>query len=79
MDLYKATLHHSLNTIERWFTEVLGIYTSMLNECNYYVDHYFIGMKRWLKDYSRADKIRVTFESEDLTSVVTDQEIAALK
>jgi len=79
MALYKATLHHARNTISRWFLEALGVYTSLLNGCIYCVDHHFTGMKYQLKDDGRADRIRVAFESEDFTSLFTDQEIAAIK
>ena len=79
MALYRATLHHARNTIDRWFLEALGVYTSLLNGCSYCVDHHFIGMKRHLKDDARADAIQAAFESEDHISVFSAQEIAAIK
>ncbi|MBE0635891.1 peroxidase-related enzyme [Candidatus Bipolaricaulota bacterium] len=79
MALYKATLHHSRNTIARWFLEALGVYTSLLNGCGYCVAHHFIGMKRQLKDDSRTATIRAAFESEDLSSAFSAQEVAAIE
>ena len=79
MALYKATLHHTRNTIDRWFLEALGVYTSRLNGCLYCVDHHFTGMRSQLKDDRCADMIRQALESEDLSSVFSTQEIAAIK
>ena len=79
MALYKATLHHARNTVDRWFLEALGVYTSLLNGCAYCVDHHFIGMKRQLKDDARAAAIRAAVESQDLTSVFSAKEISAFE
>lgn len=79
MALYKATLHHARNTIDRWFLEALGVYTSLLNGCSYCVAHHFIGMKKQLKDDARADTIRAAFKSEDLTSAFSARETAAFE
>ena len=54
MAIYKYVLHHSGNTIPRWFLEVLGVWVSSLNECNYCVEHHFSGMKRLLDDDPRV-------------------------
>lgn len=79
MALYKATLHHARNTIDRWFLEALGVYASLLNGCSYCVDHHFIGMKRQLKDDSRAASMRTALQSGDLSSAFSAQEAAAIK
>ncbi len=54
MTLYKSVLHHSGNTLPKWYLEALGIYVSHLNGCSYCVDHHFAGFKRILKDDRRA-------------------------
>jgi len=79
MALYKATLHHARNSIDRWFLEALGVYTSLLNGCGYCVDHHFIGMKRQLKDDARAAAMRTALESEDLSAAFSAQEAAAIE
>lgn len=48
MTLYKSVLHHSGNTLPKWFLEALGIYVSYLNSCSYCVDHHSEGLKRLL-------------------------------
>jgi uncharacterized peroxidase-related enzyme len=72
MAIYKYVLHHSGNTIPKWFLEVLGVWVSSLNECSYCVEHHFSGMKRLLGDDPRADAIRVAIESRDLAAIPLD-------
>lgn len=57
MAIYKFVLHHSGNTVPKWFLECLGVWVSSLNECEYCVDHHFAGMKRLLNDDAKADAI----------------------
>ncbi len=49
MQLYKNVLHHSSNTLPKWFLETIGVYVSMLNKCDYCVDHHFTGLQKLLK------------------------------
>ncbi|MCP5085904.1 MAG: peroxidase-related enzyme [Rhodobacteraceae bacterium] len=63
MALYKYVLHHSGNTVPKWFLEVLGVWVSSLNQCAYCVDHHFCGLKRLLKDDSKAVGIRAAIDA----------------
>jgi len=54
MALYKSVLHHSGNSLPKWYLEALGVYVSHLNKCTYCVDHHFQGFKRLLKDEGKA-------------------------
>ena len=58
MTLYKYVLHHPNNTIDKWFLECIGVYVSLLNQCQYCVDHHFSGMSRLLGDQSKSDAIK---------------------
>lgn len=58
MALYKHVLHHSGNTVPKWFLECLGVWVSALNRCDYCETHHFAGMKRLLADDARAGAIR---------------------
>ena len=57
MVMYKNVLHHSSNSLEKWFLELIGIWVSELNRCDYCVKHHFTGLKRLLQDESRAIKL----------------------
>lgn len=57
MALYKNVLHHSNNTIPKWFLETIGVYVSLINRCSYCVDHHFEGLKRLLNDDAKAEVI----------------------
>ena len=63
MAIYKYVLHHSGNTVPKWFLETIGVWVSMLNECGYCIDHHFSGLKRLMKDDARADAIYAALES----------------
>jgi len=63
MVLYKATIHHSGNTLPKWLLETLGVWVSELNACSYCVEHHFAGLKRLLADDARAAAIRAAIEA----------------
>jgi len=62
MALYKNAIHHSGNTLPKWFLETIGVWVSTLNGCAYCVEHHFAGLKRQLKDDPRASEIRAALE-----------------
>ncbi|WP_298843270.1 carboxymuconolactone decarboxylase family protein [uncultured Roseobacter sp.] len=58
MTLYKYVLHHSGNTVPKWFLEALGVWVSHLNKCDYCERHHFAGMRRLIGDHARSDAIQ---------------------
>jgi len=79
MALYKNVIHNSNNQVPKSFLETLGVYVSLINRCEYCTEHHFAGLKRLLQDDQRADKIRKSFEDDDLTGSFNDKELSALK
>ena len=79
MALYKAVLHHSANKVPKWFLECLGVYVSLLNQCDYCVEHHFQGLMRLLKDDERATAIRSAFETDTPGDVLSGKELAAFQ
>lgn len=79
MGLYKAVLHHSGNTVPKWFLECIGVWVSVLNRCNYCIEHHFEGMKRLMGDDAKARKIRKALEDSAPDKAPLDRaQIAAL-
>ena len=72
MAVYKYVLHHSANTIPKWFLEALGVWVSQLNGCDYCVQHHFAGMKRLLDDDARSDELRAAITDEDIPAMPLD-------
>ncbi|WP_108860429.1 carboxymuconolactone decarboxylase family protein [Ruegeria sp. Alg231-54] len=64
MAMYKNVLHHSSNTIPKWFLEVLGVWVSALNKCSYCVEHHYSGLQRLLGDPERSQAIRAAIEAD---------------
>ncbi len=77
MALYKNVLHHSGNTIDKWFLEALGVYTSMKNQCPYCVEHHYAGMARLIGEHARAKSIRLALESGTFSDVFDEKQVAA--
>lgn len=72
MTAYKYVLHHSANTLPKWFLETLGVWTSALNTCDYCVEHHFTGLKRLLADDARADALRLAIDTGDIDAAPLD-------
>lgn len=80
MAIYKYTLHHSANTVPKWFLETLGVWVSILNRCTYCVEHHFAGLSRLLGDPPRGLALRAAMEAGDLAACpLSPREIQALR
>jgi uncharacterized peroxidase-related enzyme len=66
MALYKAVLHHSENTLPKWYLEALGCYVSHLNNCEYCLDHHFAGFQRLLDDDIKSKQFLDAVKSDTL-------------
>ena len=80
MAIYKNVLHHSGNQVPKWFLETLGVWVSLLNKCDYCVEHHFAGLKRLLGGDPKADAIRAALEAGSIdTTPLSAREQAALR
>ena len=77
MSLYKSVLHHSANTLPKWYLETLGVYVSHLNKCDYCVDHHLVGVKRLRPDID-ADELLEILRNESMEKIFNTGEIAGL-
>lgn len=78
MALYKYVLHHTGNTIPKWFLEAIGVLVSHLNGCGYCVEHHWTGMARLLNDPARAQAIRESLTSGAYSASFDPDQTAAL-
>ena len=65
MALYKNVLHNSNNTLPKWFLETIGVYVSILNSCDYCINHHFEGLKRLIDDAEKSDQIKFDLENDN--------------
>ncbi len=79
MALYKNVLHHFGNKVPTWFLETLGVLVSLINRCDYCVEHHFAGLRRVLKDDARAAAVRAALEAGTFERVFDRREGAALQ
>ena len=78
MALYKHVIHHSSNTLAKSYLETVGVYVSMLNDCDYCIEHHFAGLCRLLNDQDRANAIRSALEDEQPAAAFHGKELAGL-
>ena len=76
MKLYKNVLHHLDNQLPKWLLEAIGVYVSLLNSCEYCVQHHFQGMRKLLNDDTRSNVIFTALKQEDPASAFHDKELA---
>ncbi|HHC79870.1 MAG TPA: alkylhydroperoxidase [Flavobacteriia bacterium] len=69
MVLYKNVLHHSGNSLPKWYLETLGTYVSHLNNCTYCVAHHSVGIKRNLQDDTKYQLIITAINTDDFKTV----------
>ncbi len=79
MSLYKNVLHNSNNTLPKWYLETLGVLVSMLNHCEYCIEHHFSGLKRLLNDDAKADSLRKALDQKTYTNFFESKMCQGLK
>jgi uncharacterized peroxidase-related enzyme len=79
MAIYKHVLHHSSNTLAKSYLETIGVYVSVMNDCDYCVEHHFAGLCRLLGDRARAAEIRRALEMNELANAFDGRELAGLE
>jgi len=72
MAIYKNVLHHTGNTVPKWFLETLGVWVSRLNDCDYCVEHHFSGLRRLLNDDAKANALRSAIEARNVADAPLD-------
>ena len=78
MTLYKSVLHHSGNTLPKWYLEAIGVYVSHLNHCDYCVEHHSAGLIRLLNNDERSTLFFDTIERDDLKSFFDAKYLAGI-
>ena len=79
MHMYKYVLHHSGNTLPKWYLETIGVYVSLLNDCHYCVEHHYQGMRRLVNDEKRSSEVRGALEVRRPEEVFEGKELVLLK
>jgi len=79
MALYKYVLHHPRNQLPKTYLETIGVYVSIINQCDYCIDHHYAGLLRLLKNNERGSAIRASLGCSDPGAVFTGRELAGLK
>ncbi|MDF1866993.1 MAG: peroxidase-related enzyme [Saprospiraceae bacterium] len=78
MALYKNVLHHKNNQLPKATLEILGVYVSILNKCEYCVLHHFEGLKRLVNNEHRSKEIWDSLQNNELKECFEEKELRLL-
>ena len=79
MTLYKAVLHHSGNSLPKWYLELMGTYVSALNKCTYCKEHHAVGFRRNLGDDTLWGELMNAIETENFTPFLEKKYISGIE
>ena len=77
--LYKSILHGASNVLPGWFSEAVGVYTSLLNGCEYAAVHHGANMAHLLNDAERSAAIITAFKKDTPESAFTGNNLKLLQ
>ncbi len=76
MRLYKNVLHHNANQLPKSQLEALGVFVSLLNQCDYCVEHHYQGYRRLIEDDQKAEKVLTAMHAGNLGLVFDNNEVS---
>ena len=77
--LYRSVLHHQDNTLPLWFLEAVGVFTSLLNNCEYSFNHHCTNMRRLLEDDERFASIETALRGQAPEAAFSGKELALMR
>lgn len=78
MVLYKSVLHHTGNSLPKWYLETIGTYISHLNHCDYCATHHAVGLKNDLKDDTQYERIIKAMETGDFENILEEKYVSGM-
>ena len=79
LTLYRSVLHHQENTLPLWFLEAVGVFTSLLNNCEYSFKHHCTNMRRLLEDDERFASIETALRGQAPEAAFSGKELALMR
>ena len=79
VELYRAVLHDSANTLPTWLQEVIGSYVSALNDCDYSFANHWKNASHLMGDEDRANAVEVALKKRRPEDVFDGAELALLR
>lgn len=77
--LYRGALHSEDNTLPFWLLEVVGVYTSMLNNCDYSQEHHVSNVHRLIGDRERSGAIMAALRANRPEDAFEGRDLAILR
>ncbi len=77
--LYRGALHSDDNTLPLWLLEIVGVYTSMLNNCDYSQQHHIVNVRRLIDDDVRSGTMIDALLEDSPEKVFAGRDLAILR
>jgi len=78
VELYRAALHDSANTLPTWLQETIASYVSILNCCDYSLANHWANAAHLIDDPERAKSIEKALKAQAPESIFSGKELALL-
>ena len=79
VELYRAVLHDSANTLPTWLQEVIGSYVSALNDCDYSFANHWKNASHLMGDEDRSNAVEMALKKRHPEDVFDGAELALLR
>jgi uncharacterized peroxidase-related enzyme len=77
--LYRSVLHDEESELPAWLLESIGVYTSLVNECEYSATHHGAGLRLALGDDARFEAIDRALTNDRPEDAFQGKELALLR
>ena len=76
--LYKSVLHHEDLSLPLWFLEAVAVYTSILNDCDYSLQHHYSNFEKLRENPEWCRSLRDALGERSPGKILVGKELALM-
>ena len=77
--LYKSVLHHEDLSLPLWFLEAVAVYTSILNDCDYSLQHHYSNLEKLHENPKWCRSLRDVLSERAPGKILVGKELALMR
>ncbi|NVK21134.1 MAG: peroxidase-related enzyme [Kangiellaceae bacterium] len=77
LSLYRNVMHHPANTFTAAWRETVAVYVSLLNQCDYCINHHLANLHRHVSKQT-AETLFLALKANDLQDTFSDKQVVML-
>ena len=77
LSLYRNVMHHPANTLSNPWRETVAVYVSILNQCNYCINHHLANLHKQVSKQT-ADTIFLALKANDFADTFSNKQVDML-